>query len=123
MICLYPIYLVLQLCLYSPLPTKSLTFKSFLLLLEGQPALKSRLFVYIYYSSLKFRDDLNGNPMDTLWKAVAIRQEGPSNNKRLRIYKCPNKMTERALAPRCTASSKTLVHLQLPAILRKTSIP
>src|SRR6266568_3987273 len=53
------IYLILQSCLCHPLSAKSLSHSnpsySFL---EGQLALKTRLFIYIHYSSYKFSNDL-----------------------------------------------------------------
>ena len=72
-----------QSCLCCPLSAKSLLHSNpFYFFLEGQLASKTRLFVYIHHSFLKFCDDLNGNPMDTLWIAVVLRQEGPFDNKR-----------------------------------------
>src|SRR6266571_5921542 len=57
------IYFVPQSCLCCPLSAKSLSHSnpsySFL---EGQLALKTRLFIYIYYSFYKFYDD----PTETL---------------------------------------------------------
>ena len=71
-----------------------LTFKFFLL--EGQLAIVTRLFVYkfvyIYYSLFEFCDNLYKIFINILWTAVAPKQEGPSNNKKLQLYKPTSKM-------------------------------
>jgi len=89
-----------------------LTFKFFLL--EGQLAIVTRLFVYkfvyIYHSSLKFCNNLYENPTNTLWTAVAPKQEGPFDSEKLQLYKFPNKMAVWALALRCNRSLKFFVH-------------
>src|SRR6266705_2857503 len=58
------IYLVPQSCLCCPLSAKSLShLNPSYSFLEGQLALKTRLFVYIHYSFYKF----GNNPTETLW--------------------------------------------------------
>ena len=53
----------------------------------------------------------NGNFMDTLWTAAAIRQEGNLNSKRLWVCKALSKIITQAPVPRYTRSLKTLIHL------------
>ena len=52
--------------LIAPYLQSPLIFKSFLLYLKGQLALRTRLFIYIYYPPLKPRDNLNKNSINTL---------------------------------------------------------
>ena len=106
---------------YSPLPISPLIFKSFLLLFKKVVGFKKPdylfiSFIYTYYPPLKSRDNPNGNSIETLWKAVALRQKGPSNSKKLWAYKALNKTTVYALVPRYIKSLKTLTHPQLLTI-------
>jgi hypothetical protein len=56
--------------------------------------------------------------------AIAIRQEGNFNSKRLRACKVLNKMTIRAPVLKYTKSLKTLIHLlQSLTMLREILIP
>ena len=56
--------------------------------------------------------------MDTLWTAVAPKQKGPFDSKKLQLYKLLSKMAVQALAPKCNRNLKTLTHSQLPATLK-----